>query len=102
MSIYGFSSLLICRRSGVVAVPRTRLTLWPPKPNELDSAYSRSDLAGFLADVVQLAGRVRVVEVVRRRQQTGRSAQAAAAASTTPEAPSMCPVNALVELTAGW
>ena len=79
----------------------TRLTLWPPKPKELDStACGRAGRGSLRMWSTSTSG-----SGSSRLWVGGSSPRCSArmpiAASITPEAPSRCPVTPLVELTGG-
>src|SRR5205807_6442574 len=85
----------------VLGRPKASVTLWPPKANVLDSTSSTGPTLG----VPRTWSRSQAGSGSSRLAVGGRiprlTDSAATAASTTPDAPSRCPVNALIELTAG-
>ena len=71
----------------------TSAPFWPPKPKLVDSAVLDRRLAGGVGDVVEVALRVGVRQVDRRRVRPGRaSVRASAAASIAPAAPIEWPI----------
>src|SRR4029077_12216284 len=81
------------------SVPNSRLQLLPPKPNELDSTRSSGRSCGATATRLLSAGS-RLATLRLPGMKPSRTQSREMTASTMPAAPSVCPVQPLVELQA--
>src|SRR5579859_3561981 len=81
--------------------PEEQADVVPTERERVGQGHADPAASRLAAHVIQIALRVGVVEVRVGGSTPRPTARALAAASTAPEAPSMCPVTALIELTAG-
>ena len=79
------------------AAPSTRALFFEPNPRQLQSAAAAWTARPSLRDEVEVAGRIRIVEVDGRRQEAVASARAAVTTPAAPLAPCGWPIIDLVD-----